>query len=266
MRQLDDGFQSWYRDNAAIYDSERFTSARERQFVLLENETILRLLKPQPGMKILDIGTGTGRASLAVASRSGAQVIGLDLTPQMLKQAQHKRAEAEVASLSLVCANARQLPFEDETFDAVMSIRMVHLFPAQHWPIFINEMTRVLRPGGSLLVEFDSPLAGGGWVAVRELRRRLARKKRRYYLWPWNCRSLFGTLEDCQVHGFWFPGVARLAERSDHLRTLGSNAHLVPPFGFLGNYALVHARKRAGVATSATATSSRPAATTQASG
>ena len=235
---LDQKYQRWYTEGAETYDA-RFQS----DFARLQSKLIVDLMQPKAGMTILDVGTGTGRASLALAEASDACVIGLDLTTAMMRRAEAHRDEAGLAWPAFVCANARQLPFAANTFDAVVSIRVLHLFPTPHLGSFVNEMRRVLKPGGTLLVEFNSPFTGVGWVAAREVLRRRDGRKSRHYLWPQHLDALFGGMEDREVHGFWLPGLGRLARLNDRFRPALKLATLPPPVGFLGDKILVRARK-----------------------
>ena len=99
-----------------------------------------------PGMRVLDIAAGTGNASLP-AAKAGAEVIASDLTPELL-DAGRQRAEAEGLELEWVEADAERLPFEDESFDVVMSA--IGAMFAPHHQDAADEMVRVCRPGGTI--------------------------------------------------------------------------------------------------------------------
>ena len=71
------------------------------------------------GMRVLDIAAGTGNAAIPAAQR-GANVTASDLTPELLEAGRRRADEAGVA-LDWVEADAEQLPFDDESFDVVMS-------------------------------------------------------------------------------------------------------------------------------------------------
>lgn len=114
--------------------------------------------------------------------------------------------------------------------------------PPQHSG-FVDEMKRVLKPDGTLLIEFNPPFAGFGWILFREMSRRWTRGKDRHYLWPQHVSSLFGDYDDVQIHGFWLPGIGKLARKNPRLSGVLRFARLRPPFGFLGDKVLIRARK-----------------------
>jgi SAM-dependent methyltransferase len=98
------------------------------------------------GMSVLDVAAGTGNASLVAAER-GAKVTASDLTPELL-DAGRERAEAEGLELDWVEADAENLPFEDESFDVVMS--SIGAMFAPHHQDVADELVRVCRPGGTI--------------------------------------------------------------------------------------------------------------------
>jgi len=99
-----------------------------------------------PGMRVLDVAAGTGNASLP-AARAGAEVIASDLTPELL-EAGGRRARAAGLDLDWRVADAEHLPFEDASFDVVMS--SIGAMFAPHHQEVADEMTRVCRPGGTI--------------------------------------------------------------------------------------------------------------------
>jgi SAM-dependent methyltransferase len=100
----------------------------------------------QAGEDVLDVGAGTGNASLHVAER-GARVVASDLTPELL-EAGRRRADAAGLTLDWVEADAERLPFADASFDIVMSAIGV-MFAPQHQQA-ADELVRVCRPGGKI--------------------------------------------------------------------------------------------------------------------
>jgi SAM-dependent methyltransferase len=99
-----------------------------------------------PGMRVLDVAAGTGNASIP-AARAGADVTASDLTPELL-EAGRRRAEAAGLALAWVEADAEHLPFDDESFDVVIS--SIGAMFAPHHQETANELHRVCRPGGTI--------------------------------------------------------------------------------------------------------------------
>jgi len=102
----------------------------------------------EPGMLVLDVATGSGNAAIPAASR-GAQVTGLDLVPELLDVAR-ARADAAGVEIDWVQGDAEQLPFEDESFDVVLSTLGVQFAPRHE--VVARELGRVCRPGGAIVL------------------------------------------------------------------------------------------------------------------
>ncbi|HYP46450.1 MAG TPA: methyltransferase domain-containing protein [Propionibacteriaceae bacterium] len=99
-----------------------------------------------PGMRVLDVATGTGNAALRAAA-AGAEVTASDLTPRLLEEGE-KRARSEGLTLTWQEADAEHLPFDDASFDVVMS--SIGVMFAPHHQAAADELVRVCRPGGTL--------------------------------------------------------------------------------------------------------------------
>jgi ubiquinone/menaquinone biosynthesis C-methylase UbiE len=97
-------------------------------------------------MRVLDVAAGTGNASIPAAER-GASVTASDLTPELF-EAGRVRAEAGGVELEWAEADAENLPFDDESFDVVMS--SIGVMFAPHHQEAADEMVRVCRPGGTI--------------------------------------------------------------------------------------------------------------------
>ncbi|PPG34214.1 bifunctional demethylmenaquinone methyltransferase/2-methoxy-6-polyprenyl-1,4-benzoquinol methylase UbiE [Rathayibacter sp. AY2B9] len=112
-----------------------------------------RAVNPAPGERILDIAAGTGTSSASLA-RSGAQVVAADFSPGMI--AVGRRRQAGNDRIEFVQADAMDLPFEDESFDAVtISFGLRNVAEPR---TALAEFLRVLKPGGRVVIcEFSTP-------------------------------------------------------------------------------------------------------------
>lgn len=124
--------------DTSLYDDKH-------SFVTKYGEGVLALLGAQPGERILDVGCGTGHLTKKIAE-AGTKVIGLDSSAEMIAAARENYPE-----INFVIADAADFSF-DEPFDAIFSNA------ALHWVHRVEEaivcMSRALKPGGRLVVEF----------------------------------------------------------------------------------------------------------------
>lgn len=112
----------------------------------------------QPGEKTLDVACGTGNAAVR-AAEAGAQVTGVDLTPELFDAARLEAAQAGV-TVDWVQGDAEELPFEDDSFDVVLST-FGCMFAPRH-AVAASEIARVLRPGGRIGITAWTPEGGMG--------------------------------------------------------------------------------------------------------
>jgi SAM-dependent methyltransferase len=103
----------------------------------------------------LEIGVGTGRIALPLHERD-IPIFGIDLSTQML--AKLAANAGGHAPFPIAVADATRLPFGDSSYDAVLASHVFHLIPA--WRHVVDEVTRVLRPGGTLYVDFGGGVDG----------------------------------------------------------------------------------------------------------
>lgn len=110
-------------------------------------ERLARFAAPSGDERALDAGTGTGPIALALAPLV-REVIGVDLVPELLAHARH--AAAGILNVAFVEGDLTRLPFEDESFDLVVTVRTVHHV---EWPgVVLAELVRVCRVGGRLVL------------------------------------------------------------------------------------------------------------------
>ncbi|MEO1934383.1 MAG: methyltransferase domain-containing protein [Myxococcales bacterium] len=99
--------------------------------------------------RVLDLGTGTAHTALAFAPLV-ADVVGLDLTQEMLDAGGRLARERGIDNLDLKLGDAEAIPFENESFDLVVARQCPHHFADV--ALAVREAARVLRPGGRLLI------------------------------------------------------------------------------------------------------------------
>ncbi len=123
------------------------------------------LLAAERPKRILDIATGTADLALLATSLQPEKVIGLDISAEMLAVGREKAARHASGELvELIEGDAEAMPFEDNSFDAILVAFGVRNFGDLGGGL--REMNRVLRPGGSAVVlEFSQPTA----VPIKQL-------------------------------------------------------------------------------------------------
>ncbi|MBN1490159.1 MAG: methyltransferase domain-containing protein [Phycisphaerae bacterium] len=142
-------FEAW----AESYDRSLLNHFLFRPSYLAFIEEIVRWrgLDGEP-FELLDIGCGTGTlAAMLMASSLPVRVVGLDYAESMAVVASRKAAGAHAADRArFTRADSEHLPFADGSFDVVTCSNSFHHYP--HQQLCVNEMRRVLRPGGRLML------------------------------------------------------------------------------------------------------------------
>lgn len=130
----------------------------------ISTDQTMRVAKIRPGERVLDLATGTGITAIAARER-GAHVTGVDLTPELLAVARKKAADAGFSDIEFREGDIEALPFEDATFDVVIST-CGHMFAPDQQKV-AAEMARITKRGGRavfLAWTLDGGL--GGWFRV----------------------------------------------------------------------------------------------------
>ncbi|MFC1889219.1 class I SAM-dependent methyltransferase [Thermodesulfobacteriota bacterium] len=106
-----------------------------------------------PGDNVVDAGCGTGRVALLAAEKVTDQgrAIGIDASAEMITLAR-KRAEGAGSDVEFRRGAMEEMPFGDETFDAVLSCQALHHLPRTAKLEALGEMRRILKPGGRLVL------------------------------------------------------------------------------------------------------------------
>lgn len=146
---------------------------------------LVRLLAPQAGERILDVGCGTGQLTADIA-HSGAQITGIDSSANMIEQARRNFPE-----IHFELADARSLPYREE-FDAVFSNAALHWVPDAD--AVAAGIARALKPSGRLVSEFGGKgnIQGLLDAAFRAL-------------------EILGIPEDARRNPWYFPSIGEYA-------------------------------------------------------
>lgn len=150
---------------AESFDAMRFGGPIGALVAESQERIITSYLSPIAGRTILDVGTGTGRAAIALALK-GAIVTGVDASEEMLAVARRRAAEAR-ATISFDRADAHRLSYPDRSFDSVTCLRVLMHTPG--WRESLSELCRV----ASHQVVIDYPSAVSA-AAIQSVARRAA--------------------------------------------------------------------------------------------
>lgn len=130
----------------------------------ISTDQTLRVAKIRSGERVLDLATGTGITAIAARER-GAQVTGVDLTPELIAIARSKANDAGFNDINFQEGDAEALAFADASFDVVVST-CGHMF-APDQPKVASELARVTRPGGRVVFLAWTPDGGlGSWFRI----------------------------------------------------------------------------------------------------
>ncbi len=149
---------------ARDFTSEQIANAYDRRswiysetIARMEFKNHLRALEHaaiQSGEQVLEVAVGPGKTLLEIAKRVGLDttVHGVDVSRKMLAIARGKLLNAGHANLNLRVGDARKLPFPTATFDVLYNGYMLDLIPLADIPTIMTEFSRVLKPGGRLVL------------------------------------------------------------------------------------------------------------------
>jgi len=135
----------------------------------ITRKRLIEALDPRPGERLLEIGPGTGYYSLPVSnylgSDGGLEVF--DIQPEMLEHVLRKAGEQGITNITTAQGDAQALVHADQSVDGAFLVTVLGEIPDKQ--IAINEIARVLRPGGRLVVGelFGDP----HYVSLGEMRR-----------------------------------------------------------------------------------------------
>jgi ubiquinone/menaquinone biosynthesis C-methylase UbiE len=140
----------WRRNPSACPYSQRFWVEAPHPFIT--RERLREALEPKPGERLLEVGPGTGYYSLPVADwiRPGGRLDMLDVQQEMLDHTMLRAAEAGLDNITPARGDAREMPYEDGSFDGAFLVTVLGEVPDQD--AALRELRRVVKPGGRIVV------------------------------------------------------------------------------------------------------------------
>ena len=119
-------------------------------------ELILGCIQVEPGMKILDLGTGSGYLAFSFADKyKQVEVVGLDIVEKTLEENQKKAKLEGINNIRFVSYDGIDFPFDDNSFDIVITRYALHHFPAINDTF--REISRVLKKNGVFFLSDPAP-------------------------------------------------------------------------------------------------------------
>jgi 2-polyprenyl-3-methyl-5-hydroxy-6-metoxy-1,4-benzoquinol methylase len=208
-----DGLAAWNEEMVARYDIERYYERAHPVVRWLERrrlDVLMRLARPRPGERVLEVGCGAGHV---LERFDGCERAGIDLSASMLQRTRRRLG----TSVRLARASADRLPFGDATFDVVVCTEVLEhtVDPGA----VLAELVRVAGPGGRVVVSIPNE---------RQIDRAKRVLRRTPLLRTW-LRTLAAEGNEWHLHKFDLHLLQRLAAGSATLkRKVGIPNRLVP--------------------------------------
>jgi SAM-dependent methyltransferase len=181
-----------------------------------ESNEIPQLLGLGRNSSVLEVGCGSGGYALYLAEKVGCRLLGVDINAAGVRNANQLALARGLAARARFeqCDASKSLPFDDETFDAVLSNDVLCHVPGR--PEVLREIFRVLKPGGRML--FSDALVVGGMVSQEEI---ATRSSIGFYVYspPGENERLIAQAGFCQLRVTdTTDSAARIAQRWHHAR------------------------------------------------
>jgi ubiquinone/menaquinone biosynthesis C-methylase UbiE len=145
------GAALWWRKNpSACPYSQRFWVEAPHPFIT--RARLREVLEPSSGERVLEVGPGTGYYSLPVADWLGPEgrLDVLDIQQEMLDHTMRRAADEGISNIAAERADAREMPYPDDTFDAAYLVTVLGEIPDQ--AAALRELRRVVKPRGRIVV------------------------------------------------------------------------------------------------------------------
>ena len=140
----------WRRHPSACPYSQRFWVEAPHPFIT--HARLREILEPRAGERLLEVGPGTGYYSLPVAGwlSPGGSLDVVDVQQEMLDHTLSRAGKEGIGNITPARADARELPFADDTFDGAYLVTVLGEIPDQD--AALRELRRVVRPGGRIVI------------------------------------------------------------------------------------------------------------------
>jgi ubiquinone/menaquinone biosynthesis C-methylase UbiE len=140
----------WRRNPSACPYSQRFWVETPHPFIT--RERLREILEPRPGERLLEVGPGTGYYSLPVAEwlAPDGHLDVLDVQQEMLDHTLRRAGEHGIDNITPALADARELPYADDSFDGAFLVTVLGEIPDQD--AALRELRRVVKPEGRIVV------------------------------------------------------------------------------------------------------------------
>lgn len=181
-------------------------------------EAIVAACGLTPASRVLEMGVGTGRIAMPLLMR-GIPITGIDLSEAMMARLRAKldeyaaaHPESPLPAARLVAGDSTALPFADASFDAVLSVHLLHLIP--NWRLAVDESLRVLAAGGVWLRGTEESMQQGTHHSVQRM-------------WFAIMQDLNYDMGQMAMSGYTLPG-----EVAAYLASLGLTPETIPALTF----------------------------------
>lgn len=135
-----DSIADWYDRLMSPFESKAINKCIEMASVSLNDD-------------VLEIGCGTGNTLVKLAEKAeSGRVEGIDISKQMVEKAREKIEKNDLSNAKTRKADATDLPYEDKSFDIGVMTFTLELFPENQICSVLNQVSKVLKPGGRLVV------------------------------------------------------------------------------------------------------------------
>ena len=218
------------------YDNRRFTTAEGLVAQTFELELFTRVLQRYGARNVLDMPIGTGRVAIPLADKFN--FTGGDISVEMLDEGKARAAEAGVHNITWLECSVDDLPFPNGHFDAVVTARLFQHVPQDMANQIICELSRVVKPGGVVILQFRSGLYGLFLKFGRYYLTKRTGNIRHKCIFPDQLSTLFKGHRVVGHYGYKFPISGRLAKVIGMRAVLGLERVLAstPGIRWLGKY------------------------------